>query len=237
MLPTQHPPGLEVGMKFFTVFDFIRPAMEASKIMAEAQVVIGLRVAGRERLDGVGKEGRQRGCGRGCDALGLGGGKFAGYRDCGDAPRARQDQIQCAAVKPKGTGSEGMKAVLCGLAVLVAGSAQAQDVDCAVAETQQEMNFCAEADWQETDVGLNAAYAKAMILMENIDAELATEDQGAALTLRNAQRSWVEFRDAACAAEAYMMHGGSAEPLLTYGCMARLTTARAADLEQLSQTY
>lgn len=46
MLQTQLPPGLEVGMKFFTVFDFIRPAMEASKIMAEAQVVIGLRVAG-----------------------------------------------------------------------------------------------------------------------------------------------------------------------------------------------
>ncbi len=33
-------------MRFYTVFDFIQPAMAASKIMAEAQVVIGLRVAG-----------------------------------------------------------------------------------------------------------------------------------------------------------------------------------------------
>lgn len=33
-------------MRYFTVFDFIRPAIEASKIMADAQVVIGLRVAG-----------------------------------------------------------------------------------------------------------------------------------------------------------------------------------------------
>ncbi len=33
-------------MRFYTVFDFIHPAMAASKIMAEAQVVIGLRVAG-----------------------------------------------------------------------------------------------------------------------------------------------------------------------------------------------
>jgi len=33
-------------MRFYTVFDFVRPAMAASKIMVEAQVVIGLRVAG-----------------------------------------------------------------------------------------------------------------------------------------------------------------------------------------------
>ena len=33
-------------MKYFTVFDLIRPAITASRIMADAQVVIGLRVAG-----------------------------------------------------------------------------------------------------------------------------------------------------------------------------------------------
>ena len=123
------------------------------------------------------------------------------------------------------------------LAVVMAGTVQAQEVDCSLAETQQEMNLCAESDWQAADDVLNGAYAKAMILMKNIDAELAAQDQGAVLNLRRAQRAWVEFRDAACAAEAYMMHGGSAEPMLTYGCMARLTSARATDLEQLSQTY
>lgn len=46
MLQMQHQPRLENGMKYFSVFDLIRPAMEASKIMADAQVVIGLRVAG-----------------------------------------------------------------------------------------------------------------------------------------------------------------------------------------------
>ena len=123
------------------------------------------------------------------------------------------------------------------LAVVMAGTVQAQEVDCSQAETQQEMNLCAESDWQAADDVLNGAYAKAMILMKNIDAELAAQDQGAVLNLRRAQRAWVDFRDAACAAEAYMMHGGSAEPMLTYGCMARLTSARATDLEQLSQTY
>lgn len=33
-------------MRYFSVLDFMRPAIEASKIMADAQVVIGLRVAG-----------------------------------------------------------------------------------------------------------------------------------------------------------------------------------------------
>lgn len=130
-----------------------------------------------------------------------------------------------------------IKSAVCAFALLAAGQGQAQEVDCAVAETQQDMNLCAQSDWQDADVALNASYAKAMILMKNIDADLASDDQGAALNLRRAQRSWIDYRDAACAAEAYMMHGGSAEPLLLFGCMARLTSARAADLEQLSQTY
>ena len=126
---------------------------------------------------------------------------------------------------------------ICGMAVLVAGSLHAQEVDCSMAETQQDMNICAEQDWQLADDELNLAYAKAMILMRNIDADLPAEDQGAVQNLRNAQRSWVTFRDAACAAEAYMMHGGSAEPLLLFGCMARLTAVRTLDLEQMAQTF
>lgn len=124
-----------------------------------------------------------------------------------------------------------------GLAIMVAGPLQAQDVDCAMAESQQDMNLCAEQDWQAADSVLNDAYARAMILMNNIDADLPEGDKGAVLNLRRAQRSWMDFRDAACAAEAYAMHGGSAEPLLLYGCMARLTSARAVDLKQLAQTY
>ena len=33
-------------MRFLTPFDFMRPAMEASRIMAESERVIGLRLAG-----------------------------------------------------------------------------------------------------------------------------------------------------------------------------------------------
>ena len=33
-------------MRFLTPFDFLRPALEASQIMADSQLVIGLRLAG-----------------------------------------------------------------------------------------------------------------------------------------------------------------------------------------------
>jgi hypothetical protein len=33
-------------MRFFDPFDFMQPAIEAAEIMAEAQIVIGLRLAG-----------------------------------------------------------------------------------------------------------------------------------------------------------------------------------------------
>ena len=127
-----------------------------------------------------------------------------------------------------------IRPVLIALIALATGSVQAQEVDCATAETQQDMNACAELDWQAADSALNASYARAMIMMQGIDADLPADQRGAADTLRRAQRSWVMFRDAACAAEAYTMYGGSAQPLLTYGCMARLTAARADDLDQMA---
>ena len=120
---------------------------------------------------------------------------------------------------------------------MMAGAAPAQEVDCTLAETQQDMNLCAAEDWQAADGLLNEAYGKAMKFMKAIDADLPAADQGAALNLRNSQRAWIEFRDAACAAEGYLMYGGSAAPLRIYGCMTRLTAARTAELQQLSQTY
>jgi uncharacterized protein YecT (DUF1311 family) len=122
---------------------------------------------------------------------------------------------------------------LCLLATPIA----AQDVDCANATAQVELTYCAEQDWIEADADLNAAYKAAMALMKQIDADLPSDEQGAAANLKVAQRAWISFRDAACAAEGYLMHGGSAEPMVIYGCRAGLTKVRAADLWVLAQTY
>lgn len=121
------------------------------------------------------------------------------------------------------------------IVMLSAGAATAQDVDCTNAQTQQEMNACAEQDWMDADADLNAAYGEAIAIMQLYDEDLPKSEKGAEANLRAAQRAWVTFRDAACAAEGYAMHGGSAEPLLIYGCRARLTQQRAVELRMLAE--
>lgn len=114
-------------------------------------------------------------------------------------------------------------------------AALAQDIDCSNAQIQLEMTFCAERDWQIADADLNDAYKAAQGLMAKVDADLPAMERGAVASLRDAQRAWVTFRDAACAAEGYSSHGGSIEPMIIYFCRARLTEARAADLWALGQ--
>ena len=106
----------------------------------------------------------------------------------------------------------------------------AQELDCANSQTQVEMTACAEQDWQDADADLNDAYQQAMDAMAEIDAILPEAQQGAVQNLRTAQRAWVSFRDATCAAEGYSVYGGSMEPMVIYGCRARITADRAEDL-------
>lgn len=120
---------------------------------------------------------------------------------------------------------------------LFPGAALAQQVDCANALSQVEMTYCAEQDWMAADAELNDAYADARALMRDIDADLPKSQRGAELALRDAQRAWITYRDQACAAEGYMMHGGSAEAMVIYGCRARLTVERTGGLLILIGDY
>ncbi len=119
--------------------------------------------------------------------------------------------------------------------VLMISAAEAQEIDCAKPKVQLEMTFCAERDWQIADADLNAAYRAAQSEMKSIDAGLPAAEQGASAALRDGQRAWVTFRDAACTAEGYQWHGGSGEPMIIYACRARLTKDRAADLWGLAE--
>lgn len=126
------------------------------------------------------------------------------------------------------------------LAVMIcahANFAGAQQVDCANAVTQVELNFCAEAEFLAADDDLNLAYSDARALMKQIDTDLPEPQRGAEAALRDGQRAWISFRDQACLAEAYVWAGGSGQPMIYSGCKARVTAQRAADLWDLSQGY
>ena len=115
--------------------------------------------------------------------------------------------------------------------------AAAQEVDCKNAVTQMDMNQCAYADWEAADAELNAAYKRAMTLLKQWDADLPQGEQGGATALKEAQRAWITFRDKACEVEGYAMKGGSAEPLLVYGCMRQLTEDRTGQLNGFVDNY
>ncbi|MFO1202936.1 MAG: lysozyme inhibitor LprI family protein [Tabrizicola sp.] len=115
--------------------------------------------------------------------------------------------------------------------------AAAQEIDCANAMAQMEMNQCAYQDWEKADARLNAVYKQAVALLKDWDGNLPKDEQGGMEALKEAQRAWITFRDKACEAEGYAMKGGSAEPLLIYGCMRQLTEERVNHLQGMLEAY
>ena len=119
-------------------------------------------------------------------------------------------------------------------ALVLAGPVFGQDLECENPKTQLDLTFCARQDWQEADDALNDMYQSALALIEETDAIVGAEDRGAEDALKDAQRLWAKYRDAACLAEAYAYAGGSIQPMIEWNCMARLTWARVEDLTILT---
>lgn len=109
----------------------------------------------------------------------------------------------------------------------------AQETDCKSPQTQLAMNICAQRDFEAADATLNTEYAKAREYMKSIDGNLSSQDKGAAKALLDAQRAWITYRDLACAADGFVVKGGSMEPMVFSECKTRLTRQRIEDLRQL----
>lgn len=123
---------------------------------------------------------------------------------------------------------------------LICGSAFAQNdtdepkVDCAKAETQTDMTFCAARDFDTADKALNAQYKKTRAAMVAIDADLENDMKGAEKALIKAQRAWVDYRDGECETQGFQARGGTMEPMLVSGCKAQLTETRTKELKELA---
>ncbi|WP_455270605.1 lysozyme inhibitor LprI family protein [Rhizobium herbae] len=117
-------------------------------------------------------------------------------------------------------------------------SAQEDQVDCANAMTQADMNFCANKDYEAADTELNAVYKKTMTVMRDTDKELGEIDAnyvGAVDALKKAQRAWIDYRDGQCELAGFEARGGSMEPMLVSGCLADLTKKRTEELKGLTE--
>lgn len=123
-----------------------------------------------------------------------------------------------------------------GLALfLVHGVALADETpDCSTAETQADMNSCAEQDYETADAALNAQYKKTRAAMQATDADLEGEMKGAEKALLAGQRGWIAYRDGECEAEGFQVRGGSMEPMLVSSCKATMTRLRTKELKEMA---
>ncbi|MGR3541721.1 MAG: lysozyme inhibitor LprI family protein [Hasllibacter sp.] len=119
-----------------------------------------------------------------------------------------------------------------GAAVLLAlaAPAAAQDLDCAAADTMVAITACADIAYRSADDELNAVWAEAMGRARALDGAGRVSAEANAVLLRDAQRAWIAFRDAACSAEAGTYGGGTGASLAFLECARALTVRRTGDL-------
>ena len=111
-----------------------------------------------------------------------------------------------------------------------------EEYHCDAPMAQQDMNMCALLDFEAADKTLNILWRKVIADAREADRDIDRRDDqrlGGEAVLRNAQRAWIQFRDAHCTYQGYEARGGSMEPMLYNGCRARLTNER---ISQLSDT-
>ena len=93
-----------------------------------------------------------------------------------------------------------------------------------VAQTQADMNEEASKSYADADKKLTETYQD---LLKNLGPE--NQDR-----LRQAQRSWINFRDDECRFRTADSAGGSVHPMMVSGCLADLTHQRLNQLKALS---
>ncbi|HVV41131.1 MAG TPA: lysozyme inhibitor LprI family protein [Nitrobacter sp.] len=115
-------------------------------------------------------------------------------------------------------------AVFASLALIapVAHAADQDDAATSCAGSTQDMVECLNARTAQWDKRMTAAY---QTLMKK--AEPSQHDQ-----LRNAQRLWIQFRDANCL--YYAMGEGTISRLDAAECLRSMTAARARELEAMA---
>ncbi|WP_230969234.1 lysozyme inhibitor LprI family protein [Nitrogeniibacter aestuarii] len=114
---------------------------------------------------------------------------------------------------------------------LIALSTTAWADPCVTQANTQEMNACARQQLDAADARLNEAYTalKAALPAENTPGVAGPSPR---LALRDAQRAWITFRDADCAAQAQLYAGGSIVTLIHLGCLQQRTEQRTRELQR-----
>lgn len=99
----------------------------------------------------------------------------------------------------------------------------APDSPCTGPASTLEATNCFTATWEAADKQLDNAYGRVR--------EVLSPDERK--DLQEAERLWMKFRDADCAAERNLYKGGSAGPMAYAACVAVQTQQRTEDLKTI----
>ena len=107
------------------------------------------------------------------------------------------------------------------VALLLACTPACAGEDCNKATNQNEINRCAEDNYNGADRALNDAWGRL--------------PDAAKAKLRDEERAWIARRDGDCKAEAAESEGGSIYPTLYFGCLEKKTRERTVRLKSRMQ--
>ena len=100
-------------------------------------------------------------------------------------------------------------------------------LNCQNAETSYEMKMCEQKALELADKELNLVYKQLMAQLDDTGKN----------KLRDAQRKWIQFRDAHAVFEADSMRGGTGEGLLYTATLKTLTQDRVKALKAALYLY
>lgn len=112
--------------------------------------------------------------------------------------------------------------------------------DCDNPRYQVEMNYCAGEEYEAADAALNAQWQHTAATLKEADTHIDRSYDSQPThyeTALAAQRAWLTYRDQHCLSESFAARGGSMQPMLRSGCMARLTIERTEQLKTLAEEY
>jgi uncharacterized protein YecT (DUF1311 family) len=107
--------------------------------------------------------------------------------------------------------------------------------------SQHQMDDCAAFEYKKADAHLNKVYRKAMGYMTDDlaaarkrgdEEQIKYEETGIA-GLKEAERTWLSYRDIQCKAAGQRYEGGSMAPMIYSQCLTTLTEHRTADLKSI----
>jgi uncharacterized protein YecT (DUF1311 family) len=96
----------------------------------------------------------------------------------------------------------------------------AQQPNCQNAQTQLDMNMCADLSYERANKKLNQLYQQLLPKLSGARRQ----------KLITAQQAWIKFRNTSCEFESSAYQGGSIVPTILAGCWEKLTLERTEEI-------